>query len=227
MQEFSPIVISLQETMLDVNTPCPKEYSSFRTAYDPIIGSRHGCILYIRRDIPHIPLTLNSPLQAVAVQIKAKKLYTVCSLYLPPDDNIPYEDIVDLLHQLPRPFLILGDFNSRHQLWGDTVSNQKGRMISSLIENEEIGFLNTGEPTHYHIQTGTLSCIDLSLCSPDCLMDFSWRVVDDLHSSDHFPVIVTLADGPPEQRPSRWCLEKADWSKFKEKSLITCNADEF
>lgn len=213
--------------MLDINTPCPREYISFRTSYNPAVGSRHGCILYVRRDVSHIPITLNSPLQAVAVQVKAKKLYTVCSLYLPPDDIIRNEDVVDLIQQLPKPYIILGDFNSRHPLWGDTVCNQKGNLISSLIENEDIGFLNTGEPTHYHIQTGTLSCIDLSLCSLDCQMDFSWRVIDDLHSSDHYPIIVTLADSSPEQRQSRWCLEKANWNTFKEKSLITCSADEF
>ena len=76
--------------MLDMNTPCPRDYTNFQTNYIPVIGSRQGCILYVHRDIIHIPFVVNSPIQAVAVQIKIKKLYTVCSLYIPPDANIAY-----------------------------------------------------------------------------------------------------------------------------------------
>ena len=135
--------------------------------------------MYIRRDIPHIHKRLNSPLQAVAVEIHLRRRYTLCSLYLPPNDPVAYDDLVELIGQLPQPFLLLGDMNARHPLWGDLITNQKGNIFSSLIENEDLGVLNTGEPTHFHIQTGTLSCIDLSLGSSNCTIDFSWKTTDD------------------------------------------------
>ena len=97
IHDFSPVAICLQETKLDNNTPCPREYVNYRTKYDPEIGSHGGCIMYIRRDVPHIPKMLNSPLQAVAVEIHLKRRYTLCSLYLPPNDLVAYDDLVELI----------------------------------------------------------------------------------------------------------------------------------
>ena len=212
--------------MLGNNTPCPREYKYHRTKYDPEIGSHGGCIIYTRYDVPHIPLSLTTPLQAVAVQMDVERRYTICSLYLPPNNPVSYDDMVELIHQLPQPFIILGDVNGRHPLWGDVLSNSRGDLFSSLIENEDLGLFNTGEPTHYQLQTGTLSCIDLSIGSSNCMMDFTWKVTDDWHSSDHVPIILNTNSGPPVQRSPRWCLDKANWALFKELSVIGTNVDD-
>ena len=87
------MLISLQEIKLDSHTPCPKSYSCFRTEYDPDIGSNGGSLIYVRQDIPHLPLTINTPLQAVAVQINLKRQYSVCSVYLPPNHPVTVEDL--------------------------------------------------------------------------------------------------------------------------------------
>ena len=47
----------------------------------------------------------------------------------------------------------------------------------------KIGILNVGDPTHFHVQSDTRSSIDLSLCNYDVYFDFSWRVVNDRHTS--------------------------------------------
>ena len=112
-------------------------------------------------------------------------------------------------------------------MWGDILANTKGYLMASLIENEDISLLNTGEATHYHQPTGTMSCIDLSITSSDCLIDFSWNLSDDWHTSDHSPVIISCNNSPPTQRSPRWCLEKADWAKYKDLSEIEGNAEEF
>ena len=226
LQEVNPVAVSLQETMLQEFTPCPSEYIYIRTQYDPAVGAIHGSLLYIRKDIPHARLMLNTPLEAVAVQLHLDKQITLCSLYLPPNQPVSQEDIVNLINQLPDPFIIAGDLNARHPLWGDITANPKGKLLAATIESENLAFLNTGEPTHYHIQTGALSCIDLALCNPNCLLDFTWWVCEDLHGSDHFPSIIKSNTSPPDPRPSKWCIEKADWSHFHELSSITITAEE-
>ena len=213
--------------MIDINTPCPREYVAYRTPYNPLRGSHGGSLIYTRRDIPQTPLNLITPLEATAVQIETSRKYTVCSLYLPSNDNMLREDIIQLIRQLPQPFLILGDFNCRHPLWGDVLSNTRGNMIASLIENEDVGLLNNGEPTHYHVQTGTLSCIDLSILSANCVVDFDWRTLDDWHASDHAPIVISNNMGTATQGSPRWLLEKVDWKKFKELSEIEADAEEF
>ena len=147
----------------------------------------------------------------------------MCSLYLPPNNPFPREEILNLMHQLPEPFLILGDVNGRHPMWGDAVPILRGNIMSSIIENEDVNILNSGEPTHFHLQTGCLSCIDLSLCSSNCTLDFSWRVLDDLHSSDHFPIVLDTTDCPPSSRAPIWNIDKADWQKFRLQSEVAEN----
>ena len=79
-------------------------------------------------------------------------------------------------------------------MWGDTVSNSRGNVIYPFIEDQELAIINTGEPTHFHVQTGTFSAIDLSICSPDCFLDFYWKVMDDGFGSDHFPIVIDIVD---------------------------------
>ena len=221
------MLVSLQETMLDQNTPCPREYSSYRTPYNPQVGSHGGCILYVRHDIPQVLVNLQTDLQVVAVQVDIGRTYTVASIYLPPNDDVTYDNMIDLIHQLPQPFLLLGDTNSRHPLWGDVLANNKGNLIASLVENEDIGLLNTGEPTHFHVQTGTLSCIDLSIASSNCLIDFNWGTLDDWHTSDHAPIVISNDKDIPPFRSPKWILEQADWKKFHDLSDIESDANEF
>ena len=226
--EVSPICIALQETMLG-NSPClcPREYTAYHSPYDVNIGSHGGVALYVRADTPHNHYVIQSPLQAVAVQVHLERKYTLCSIYLPPNEAFPRDEFKSLIQQLPRPFLILGDMNSRSPLWGDVITNQRGNCLSSIIEGESVGVLNTGESTHFHVQTGTLSAIDLSISSDDCTIDFGWKVINDRFTSDHFPIIVTTSTGPPSPRLPRWNTRRADWTTFREESSIDDSADDF
>ena len=220
--------MALQETMLgNANIPCPKDYLAYHSPVGHNNGSNGGAMIYIRHDIPHNQFLLQSSLQVVAVQIYLQRKYTVCSLYLPPNNTFPEDEFKSILNQLPKPFLILGDMNGRNHLWGDLINNQRGRNLCSIIENENLGVLNTGEATHFHVQTCTLSAIDLSLCSDDSIIDFSWRVVDDRYTSDHFPIILETSQSTPDSRLPRWNMEKAQWSLFQEHCLIEATADEF
>ena len=90
--DYSPVAICLQETMLNINTPCPREYVAYRTQYDPEVGSNGGCLVYVRRDIPQVPINLTTPLQATAVQIVLERKYTLCSIYLPPNLPVSYDE---------------------------------------------------------------------------------------------------------------------------------------
>ena len=80
------------------------------------------------------------------------------------------------------------------------VLNTRGGSLLSWIESLDLTVLNTGEPTHFHIQTDSFHCIDLSVSSPNASVDFSWKVLVDLHGSDHFPILLTTGDAIPVTR---------------------------
>ena len=108
-------------------------------------------------------MPLRTPLHAVAARVHARKSYTICSLYLTPGQPVTKDALADLLHQLPPPLLLLGDFNIRHPLWGDMVTSPSAGMLLSIMADFSLGCLNTGDPTHFHSSTSSYSCIDLSL----------------------------------------------------------------
>ena len=100
MYEFSPICISLQETMVGNTTHlCPKDYVCYCTDYDPVRGSHGGCALLVRYDVAHSSFTLQTALQAVAIQLHLKKKYTIVSLYLPPSITVREDDLINLFRQ--------------------------------------------------------------------------------------------------------------------------------
>ncbi|GBN16392.1 hypothetical protein AVEN_231932-1 [Araneus ventricosus] len=133
---FNPVCIGLQETFLSSNIPLKlRGYNSVRK--DTSTGSNHsgGVCILTSNLYPSTPLTLHTSLQAVAVQIHARTLVTVCCVYLPPHDVVSQQDLETLVDQLPTPFILLGDFNGHSTLWGSDVTNSRGRQIERLISN--------------------------------------------------------------------------------------------
>ena len=81
---LDPSVICLQETKLS-----SKEYSlSGYTPYHHInkenLVAAGGTSIFVKKDVLHRHLKLNTTLQAVAVRVTTYRPITICSLYLPP-----------------------------------------------------------------------------------------------------------------------------------------------
>ena len=64
-----------------------------------------------------------------------------------------------------------------------------------------------------HPATGTFTAIDLSLCSPDILMEIDLMVESDSYGSDHFPISFKIGVSLPDALP-RWNLNRVDWVQF-------------
>ena len=79
-----------------------------------------------------------------------------------------------------------------------------------------ICLFNDNTPTYLHPATGSFTSIYLTMCSPSLFMDFTWRVEEDLHGSDHFPIILIESHyHPTGDRPPKWQFHKADWNPLK------------
>ena len=112
--------------------------------------------------------------------------------------------------------------NARSELWGDSITNHRGTTFENLLSNNNISLLNIIKPTHYHIQTGSHSIIDLSICSSDCILDFNHQVLDDLHGSDHYPIILNLTTPTfSATYPRKMKFEKANWTEFNIKTNLS------
>ncbi|XP_063436487.1 uncharacterized protein LOC134717918 [Mytilus trossulus] len=109
----------------------------------------------------------------------------------------------------------MGDFNAHNPLWGSKTHNAKGKIIEDFVSQEGLCIFNDGSNTYLHPGNGSYSSIDITICDPSLLLDYSWRVHDDLCGSDHFPIVLEHLFNSAQQRVPRWKLDKADWSLFE------------
>lgn len=152
-----------------------------------------GISILIRNDFPQSKIQLKTHIQAVATKATLHRTINICSIYIPPHNPLNEIDLNNLIDQLPRPFLLLGDFNSHNVIWGSKYSDKKGKNLENIINNNDFCLLNNKFNTYLHPASGTYSVLDLSLCDSSTLMDFDWKVLDDSWGSDHFPITLTFS----------------------------------
>ncbi len=90
------------------------------------------------------------------------------------------------------------------------------------LSSSDLILLNKDRPTHFDIRTQSFSCLDLSLCSPSLQLNFTWTVLDQFLSSDHFPILLSSTSYVPlPNPPPRWRFDRADWGTFTSLSHIS------
>ena len=220
--EESYKVICLQETHFiehdrySFNLPRFSLYSAYSAQGD----RRGGVSIYVSNALPHMNIPLQSPLQAVAclVRIRSREI-AFCSLYLPPNDPFSFQDLSSVINQLPPPFIICTDANSKHSMWGSGRCDQRGRIWMDVITHHDLHVMNDGQATRLDESSGDLSHIDLTVVSNDIAHLLDWDTDKDLHSSDHFPIHIQLYD--PDPIPNLppifagWNVRKANWEEFQ------------
>ena len=206
------MALCLQETFLaDTSKASLKNHSIYHSNLNGGDRARGGVAIVVNDSVPKRTINVNTSLRATAVSISLTKTITICSVYLPPSVTIDCNELDQLIDQLPKPFLLMGDFNAHSSLWGCRDTNVKGRQIEDLISEHNLCLLNDKSQTYLHPATGSYSSLDLTFCSPEVAPDFIWKVDEDLHGSDHFPILVSEVGPSIQQRPERWKLHKANW----------------
>ena len=75
-----------------------------------------GFSIQVRKDTPQSHIHVDTDLQAIVIKARLHKLIHICSIYIPPHDPISDIKINELLQQIPKSYLLLGDLNS-HSLF--------------------------------------------------------------------------------------------------------------
>ena len=215
-QQYNPVAICLQEThIVDESRVSFKGYTLYNKLDKSHERASGGSSILIRNDVIHSPVKLSTNLQAVAVKITLSFVFTLCSIYAPPNTCIDIKDYEHLLAQIKGPVMILGDFNAHNPLWGSDHQTPKGKVMETFISQNDLCLFNNGSYTFLHSGNGSYSAIDLSFASPSIFDRFSWEVHDDCCGSDHFPIILTAAEDDNNIKQQRWKFKQADWNSFK------------
>ena len=233
-------VICLQETKLGNRQYNPGLNYSYHTSQpQPNERAQGGTGFIVHRSVKCDRIQLHTELQASAIQITLDKKITLCSLYLEPrledrlfdtsgnNRQLNINDLQNLVDQLPAPFILMGDFNAKSPLWGNSVCDRWGSLVEQFIDVNEVILLNDGSKTRHDIYHHSSSAIDLTICSAALALDYQWSVDDDLHGSDHWPIHLRYINNIPSPCPPKWKIEEADWDEYEKSAIIESKCDDF
>ncbi|KAI5727669.1 hypothetical protein M8J77_005465 [Diaphorina citri] len=227
-----PIAFALQEThLLPKDSVQVNNYQVFRQDFCDGLIACGGVMIVVHNSCHAQRITVNhsSNLQIVAVRIisnKIKQNFTLCNLYNRPGNSsciVKESDFSHITSQLPKPFILAGDFNGHSTLWGSYKLDTQGKEIEKFFRLNDVYLLNRDVPTHVNNTYGTLSAIDLTFVSPALATEVTWSPLDDTYSSDHFPIHIKFLldvnfDEYPKSDP-KWLFKKAKWDIYQ--SLIS------
>lgn len=217
IQKYSPMCIGLQETNLkNDNIPSIKNYKIFYANRSDCTRASGGVASLIHADYPSEQIPIQSDLEVIAVQLTLESKITICNIYIPNQTPFKTSDLDNIITQLPKPFILFGDFNSHSVHWGSEKTDARGKSIEKILDNDSIILLNNGQPTRLNPSNGTFSAIDLSISSSSIAQRISWSVLQEIYDSDHLPILMTLLSTKtlsPSSTP-RWLLKNPDWGFF-------------
>lgn len=221
-KKICPTILCLQETNFK------HDHCGRITGYNPYFKNRQnaahasgGVAIFVKNNYPSDQIFINTALEAVAVTVETPTKITICTVYIPNSYALTSMELKNLVRQLPKPFILVGDFNSHNPLWGSEKIDARGKAVESWLDDTDLVILNSNEPTHHNLSSGTFSCIDLSICSASISHMVEWTVENDLYDSDHFPLNIRLINGSDSNRlpiapvrPPNWNFKKANWALY-------------
>ncbi|KAL1484488.1 hypothetical protein MTO96_011286, partial [Rhipicephalus appendiculatus] len=174
--------------------------------------------VYVRRELPHahtdVTDVTGGALECCAVTVRFNGVdTTVASVYVRPGQRWNSTELLHLTSRLGSDFLLCGDMNAHHTMWGSRTCSSRGSELVYVIHQLGLQVLNTGSFTFVH-RTCRPSCsaIDISLASEGARYD--WATQPDSWGSDHLPITIKPVGG--KIRRTRQCTT-IDWRAFRQR----------
>jgi hypothetical protein len=194
-------------------------------------GRGQGVAILVKEDIPHnllkIPYTKN--IEAVGVSVRVRNAeYIIISAYQSPNLPLDCNDL-NMLFNLGKCVLVMGDFNANHPCWYSTYVNTRGRtLFHHMLEHDYMIYSST-VPTQINYRHDlTATNPDLVLCNNiPCLGIIKALPV---LSSNHLPLFFDLQCSVKRNAmPMVFKFSSANWQGYRSSlnSGITLNSQVF
>ena len=85
-----------------------------------------GVAICIKDIIHSQEIAITSNLEVVATKVMLPTNLYICNIYLPNSQHLDEVKLTRIFSQLPKPFIITGDFNSHNILWGSHKTDTRG-----------------------------------------------------------------------------------------------------
>ena len=164
-----------------------------------------GIVIFIKKSILYNQVNLNLNFDPRKYEYGAITIKTnlgdilICAFYrIPTHFNMQLNDwdlFCDAIKSY-RSFILVGDFNAHHSLWGSDHNCTNDNIIAVNTDQECFFLLNDNSPTRYCFNRRnnsiSFSNIDLSFVSDNLAFLSSWSILDDSWGSDHFPIEIKI-----------------------------------
>lgn len=208
-----PHVILIQESRALKGIP---GYRALHAAHDsdcaPLVST------YIRRDIRFEAIEVPSRLERhlIAFTLYSDHLsrpLSILNFYNPPTEYTLFKPLMHFTSRLFRDsdFLIGGDFNAPHVIWGYPHTFRPGRILNDALNGAQLTVYNTPNSITregYRNQQSTMP--DLTVGRG--LREVTWQVTDEKLLSDHYIINITV---PSRTRPRKRKISHTNWNTFR------------
>lgn len=194
-----------------------RDYNFYRVD-QPTENGWGGVGLLIRTSMNHYfsYQRVTDSIQAVGVTVNTPNgEIQVLSIYCPPGHTIKSEEFVSFFNELNTRFLIGGDVNAKHALWGAIKATPRGTQLAQAGRECSCDFLSDGNPTHFPTDpTRKPGIIDIWITK-----NFSRNVLEVGSLPDyvdHAPILLTLFSVTYKRLEAfNLTNSKTDWERFR------------
>ena len=128
IKDYSPASMLLQEVRLpfevqecqEKGEPIPSYacFKGYKGYFKLKKNGQNGVALYIRNNVFHTPINLNTPLQTLAAKITFReKVFIVSSHYSPCSQSPKLLQFQNIINKFDKPYLMGGDYNAHSDFW--------------------------------------------------------------------------------------------------------------
>ncbi|UYV81912.1 hypothetical protein LAZ67_21000119 [Cordylochernes scorpioides] len=211
-------IIALQETKLNEKYNLKfKNYNILRKDRNKEGGGLAFLIknLYYEDIAINIPNTSDLEAQGIKVYLNQNKTINIFNMYHPPNNKLI--DDGTMAQFLTDNTIIVGDLNAKHQLWGCSTPNPRGKILSNLFDDNAFMCLNDGNPTHHSYSYNTAQALDISFSSPDIFHKCKWQILKSI-GSDHLPIFIEISTKTKtcSIKEKFWNFKKANWNLYQQ-----------
>lgn len=167
-------------------------------------------------------ININNRFQSIMLEFDKFNLFLAYNL---PDIKLSYQHFYRILQEISsKPFLIVGDLNGQHPLWGSGITNNNGTVLYDIIDHFNLVVINNGSPTRITPPHQNISCSDVLLSHTSLAPKLTFQVLEPYGPSDHLPILselhmpinhTNLSYSINTNSTTRYNTKKADWNGYR------------
>ena len=201
-------LLAISDTRLREELQIPEiiGYSMFRKDKDSVsaMATAGGVALLIPKSWSSVEVklkTIGEGFEAVAAivlpSVEEATPFKILCIYNHPGHEIPLSlltEFKNITFNGSHPAgLLVGDLNCPHAAFGSRTTNACGNKLLQMLNNENLIFLTTQEPTYVSNSTGLSNVLDMIITDQVGSELIENCYVQGDIGSDHFPVVATLS----------------------------------